>query len=189
VFSVGIPGGCWQLLNITETRLHHKMHDTPATANRVLAVLHKMFELAEAWGIGPETSNPCRRIQKYKEIACERFLSTDELQRLGVALAEAERDSEHPSAIAAIRLLLTGARRSEVLTLEWSFIDFEHGYMRLPDSKIGPKTIHLGPPALDLLASLPRFSGPGDTHGEGRCRSFCWTLPHLAAHPGARRHR
>jgi integrase len=54
--------------------------------------------------------------------------------------------------------VLTGCRRNEILTLEWSFIDFEHGHMRLPDSKSGAKTVHLGPPALDVLAALPRFT-------------------------------
>lgn len=142
-------------------RLHHKLRATPTAANRVNAVLGKMFELAEAWGIRPEASNPCRRIQKYKESSRDRFLSTDELNRLGKALDAAERDGEHPSGIAIIRLLLlTGCRRNEILTLQWSFVDFEHGCLRLPDTKTGAKVVHLGPPALDLLAGLPRFTGP-----------------------------
>ena len=112
-------------------------------------------------GRSARATNPCRRVPKYKENARDRFLSTDELNRLGEALDEAERDGEHPSAIAIVKLLLlTGCRRNEVLTLEWSHVDFEHGCLRLADSKTGAKVVHLGPPALDLLASLPRFSGP-----------------------------
>ncbi len=57
-------------------------------------------------------------------------------------------------------MLLTGCRLGEVLTLQWPFVDFERGCLRLPDSKTGPKTVHLGPPALELLADLPRFTGP-----------------------------
>ncbi len=140
-------------------RLHHKLRATPFAANRVRSLLSKMFELAEAWGIRPEASNPCRRVPKYAERSRERFLSTDELNRLGEALDAAERDGAHPSAIAIVRLLLlTGCRLGEVLTLRWPFVDFERGCLRLPDSKTGAKVVHLGPPAIELLADLPRFT-------------------------------
>lgn len=142
-------------------KLHHKMRETPGAANRVVALLSKMFALAEEWGVRPEGSNPCRKVKKFEENARERFLATEELQRLGKALDAAERDGEHPSGIAIIRLLLlTGCRLSEILTLQWSFIDFEHSVLRLPDSKTGAKVVRLGAPALDLLAKLPRFEGP-----------------------------
>ena len=65
-----------------------------------------------------------------------------------------------PQAVAAIRLLVfTGARMREVLGLRWEWIDFERGMARLPDSKTGAKTVHLPPPALALLAELPRVEG------------------------------
>ncbi|HEX4615786.1 MAG TPA: integrase arm-type DNA-binding domain-containing protein, partial [Stellaceae bacterium] len=83
-------------------KLHHKMRATPGAANRALALMSKMFGLAEDWGIRPEGSNPCRRIKKFDERARERFLTKDELQRLGRALEEAERDGEHPSGIGII---------------------------------------------------------------------------------------
>ncbi len=78
-----------------------------------------MFNLAEKWGLRPDASNPCRHVERYKEHRIERFLSNDELARLGEVLTEAERTGiELPSAIAAIRLLLfTGCRRAEILTL------------------------------------------------------------------------
>jgi Arm DNA-binding domain len=59
-------------------------------ANRVQALMSKMFELAEAWKIRPSGSNPCRGLKHYVENKVERFLSTDELARLGAALAAAE---------------------------------------------------------------------------------------------------
>ena len=60
-------------------------------------------------------------------------------------------------AIAAIRLLLTGCRKQEILSLKWSFVDWERACLRLPDSKTGAKVIPLGAPALELLSSLPRL--------------------------------
>src|SRR6516225_1871223 len=65
-----------------------------------------------------------------------------------------------PYYAAAIKLLVfTGARLGEVLGLEWRWVDFERGEARLPDSKTGAKTLHLPPPALAVLAELPRVEG------------------------------
>ena len=136
--------------------LHHAMRETPGAANRVLALLSKMFALAEQWGLRQDRSNPVRHIERYRERRFERFLSSAELARLGETLAEAERtQTEYPSVLAAIRLLIfTGARLSEILELRWDQVDFERACLRLPDSKSGAKTIHLSPPALDVLSRI-----------------------------------
>ena len=64
---------------------------------------------------------------------------------------------EPPSAIAAIRLLmLTGCRKSEILTLRWEYVDLEAGELRLPDSKTGAKVVHLGDPAISVLQGIQR---------------------------------
>ena len=134
------------------------MRATPGAANRTLALLSKMFNLAEKWGLRPDGSNPCRHIEKYPERRIDRFLSNAELADLGKVLAEDEYGrTELPSSIAAIRLLLfTGCRLSEILTLRWEHVDFENQYLRLPESKTGPKLVYLSPPALDLLSDLKR---------------------------------
>jgi hypothetical protein len=86
--------------------LHHALRETPTQANRVVALLSKMFNLAEKWGYRPGYSNPARHVDRYKEQPKERFLSAAELAKLGEALREAEEaGSELPSAILAIRLL------------------------------------------------------------------------------------
>jgi integrase len=130
----------------------------PIAANRCYALLSKMMNLAERWGIRPDASNPCRHIEKNRERRRERFLSADELGRLGKALAEAESTATAaPSAIAAIRLLIfTGARKSEILTARWENFDAEYRCLRLPDSKTGAKVLQLNSPALEVLARLPR---------------------------------
>ena len=136
--------------------LHHRMRPTPGAANRVLALLSKMFNLAEQWGLRPDGSNPCRHVERYRERRMERFLSAEELARLGTVLAEAERTATLPaSVIAALRLLIfTGARLGEVLGLRWEHVDFERACLRLPESKTGAKTIYLSPPALEVLQTL-----------------------------------
>jgi integrase len=139
------------------SRLHHKRCETPYAANRTLAVLSKMFALAEKWGERPDASNPCRHVEKYTERKRERMLSADEFCRLANAL---DASSRSPYALAAIKLLVfSGARLSEVLNLKWEWIDFERGEARLPDSKTGAKTLHLPAPALAVLADLPRVQG------------------------------
>jgi integrase len=55
--------------------------------------------------------------------------------------------------------VFTGARVAEILGLRWDWVNFERSEARLPDSKTGAKTIHLAPPALAILAALPRVDG------------------------------
>jgi integrase len=139
------------------TKLHHANRDAPYQANRVLAVLSKMFNLAERWGLRPDGSNPCRHVEKFRENKRERMLSPAELARLGEALAAYDGS---PYGVAAMRLLVfTGGRLGEILGLEWEWVDFERGEARLPDSKTGAKTLHFAPPALAVLAALPRVAG------------------------------
>ena len=73
---------------------------TPGNANRALPVLSVMMTQAELWELRPQGSNPCRNLRRYKMKPRERFLSLDELKRLGFVLDHAE-DAQ---AAAAIRL-------------------------------------------------------------------------------------
>jgi len=188
------------LLSITRAdivKLHHALRDTPYQANRALSLLSKLFNLCEKWGLSKDGTNPCRHVEKYKEQKKERYLTPDELSRLGVALADTEASNEEiPQAIAAIRLLiLTGARFSEIITLKWDYIDMDRGEMALPDSKTGKKTVQLAGPALEVLENIPRQVGnpfviPGERRGQ-----HLVGLPHIwmrirekAGLPGVRIH-
>jgi integrase len=138
-------------------RLHNARQATPTEANRALACLSTMFNFAERIGWRPDGSNPCRHVEKYRQRRRERFLSPAELARLGDVLAAYDGS---PYYAAAIKLLVfTGARLGEILDLQWQWIDFERAEARLPDSKTGAKTLHLPPPALAVLAELPRVAG------------------------------
>jgi integrase len=171
-------------------RLHGKLQGTPFQANRMLAVVGSMYAFGARIGVVPEGVNPARKIIKYPEHRRERFLTTEELERLGAAIHEAETtgipyeiDSSKPTAkhapkeenriaqinpfaAATIRLLLfTGCRLREILHLKWEDVDVERGLLFLPDSKTGKKTIVLNAPALEVLVGLDRFGPyvvPGD---------------------------
>ena len=69
-------------------RFHAARAGTPRQANLILAVCSKAFGLAELWEMRPEGSNPCSKIERYPENHRERFLSADELGRLGATLRQ-----------------------------------------------------------------------------------------------------
>jgi integrase len=168
------------------SRIHHAGRDRPYAANRTLALASVFFSWCERHGHREQGTNPCRGIERYRERARERFLTAEELARLGATLTKAERDGilpatkhrqrphsiatakhrpkgadtprpANPFAIAAIRfLMLSGFREQEALSLRWDSIDFARGLATLSDSKNGRSVRNLGAPALALLSELPR---------------------------------
>ncbi|MBF0153663.1 MAG: tyrosine-type recombinase/integrase [Magnetococcales bacterium] len=140
------------------------------TATRTLGLLGAIFAFAVEHRY--RTDNPTKSVKKFKHNKRERFLTADELSRLGGTLRRSAEDGGNLYGIAAIRLLLfTGCRRGEVLKLEWAHVDLEQGCLRLPDPKTGAKVVHLGEPAIQLLRNLPRADGqpyvfPGLVHGK-----------------------
>jgi hypothetical protein len=149
-------------------RLHNHLKERPYQANRLLAVISSLYSFAERQGLVPEGFNPAKKVEKYREHRRERFLTGEELERVGSALREGEtvgivwspNDDEPESkhlprpenrrtllsrqATDAIRMLIfTGARLREILNLKWVNVDLERGLLLLPDSKTGRKTIVL----------------------------------------------
>lgn len=117
-----------------------------------------MLNNAEEWGYRLENTNPCRSVRPNRKRQCERFLTNDELARLGAELAKlrSSKDRTKQCADAAIvLLLLTGCRKSEILTLEWS--DIKDNRLHLRDSKTGPRTVWFGWAACEVIAALPHF--------------------------------
>ena len=142
--------------------LHVAMKDTPYQANRVLALLSKMFSLAMKWGWCSD--NPVKGIERYHEESRERWLSDDELGRLLGAL------SIHPNqrAANAVRFqLLTGARIGEVLSAQWSDVDLTRGVWIKPShhtKQNRTEHIPLSAPALALLAEMRKAADPGEQY-------------------------
>jgi integrase len=134
-------------------------------ANTVVAVLSKMFSLAQRWGM--RDTNPCKGIERNPENKRKRYLNGDELARLLEAL------SKHPDRRTAdvVRLLLlTGARRGEVLGMRWADLDLTAGKWVKPGSTTKQKTEHevpLSQAALQLLAEIRQAqSAKGKVLGE-----------------------
>ncbi len=130
-----------------------RLHATPVAADRSMPVLSVIMREAERMGLRPEGSNPCRGIRRYRRKGRERFLSDDEIRRLSARLTAHE--ARWPGQAALIRLLLlTGCRKSEILTLRWS--DYRDGHLFLRDGKTGPRTVWLSGPARAVLDGLER---------------------------------
>ena len=126
---------------------------TPVAADRSMPILSVIMREAERMGLRPEGSNPCRGIKRYRRKGRERFLSDDEIRSLSAILST--RAERYPSHVAVVRLLLlTGCRKSEILTLRWS--DYREGHLFLRDSKTGPRTVWLSRPARTILDRLPQ---------------------------------
>jgi integrase len=161
-------------------KLHRGLEATPRQANFVLAVCSKAFSLAEVWSMRSEGTNPCTKIERNPENMRERFLSAEELGRLGATLRQAESvglpwkvgprrpTSKHLAkpenrrtlysriTTAAVELLLfTGCRLSEALHLRWDQVDFGTGTIRLAETKAGrPQMVLLNVPARQVLQQL-----------------------------------
>ena len=126
---------------------------TPVAADRSMPVLSVIMREAEAMGLRPQRSNPCRGFRRYRRKGRERFLSDDEIRRLSARLSAHE--GRHPEQVAIVRLLLlTGCRKGEILTLHRS--DYREGHLFLRDSKTGPRTVWLSEPARRVLDRLER---------------------------------
>ena len=139
--------------------LMKKMAKTPTNANRVLSAVRKMFNMAEVWGMRSDGSNPCRHIPKFPERGNTRLITDAELKRLYAYLNKAEADGlEHPFILLAVRLQFEfAARMSEILKLEWAWVDFDNRRVEWPDSKTGGMSKPMSGEAVRLLEAAPRL--------------------------------
>ena len=118
--------------------------------------MSRLFTLAETWEWRPQSTNPCKGIQRAREQARDRVLNESEMKRLNDALLALK--DRHPFEVAAIYAAsMTGLRISEVLSLRWEHVDMVGRRATLPKTKTGRRVIVLAAPVCALLAALPRF--------------------------------
>ena len=127
---------------------------TPGAANIALVVLRQIVSAAKVAGhVG---NDPVAGVRPNPGKKMTRFLSAEEIARLHRTLDRLveERTSRRPQADAIRLLLLTGCRKSEILTLRWSEVDGD--VFRLAEAKTGPRTVWLSGAAQAVIARQPR---------------------------------
>jgi integrase len=148
--------------------LHHRVTKggAPYAANRAIAVLSKMFSMAMRWHWCP--GNPAKGVERNREFPRQRYLSGEELTRLLQALA-GHPDRQSANIIRA--LLMTGARKGEVLAMRFADLDLTAGTWSKPASSTKQQKDHVVPlsaPLRQLLSEIPRtsefvFPGPSSS--------------------------
>ena len=136
-------------------RLHRAISKrAPYRANRCIALLSRMFSLSIRWHM--RTDNPCKGIEKNQEHKRRRYLSAEELGRLTLALATAK---DQQAADIVRMLLLTGARRGEVLTAKWADINLATGTWSKPAATTKTNSEHQVPLSAAARALLTGLRG------------------------------
>ena len=139
-------------------------------ANRLVALLSRMFRLSRQWGMLPRGGAlPTDGIEKFGETKRRRWATPAEIQRIGEAI-----DAESNIYVRSLfwLLLLTGARKNELLGARWADVDWDRKVLRLPDTKSGqPQELALSQTALAILQAAPPEAGnpyifPGAVAGQ-----------------------
>lgn len=140
------------------TELHHSRRAAGAakgSANRLLVMLRYLFNLALRWETPGITANPTAGVALFEDPPMkERFLTPEEARHLYAAVEQ----SPNPMLRFIVpMLILTGARRREVLDARWEDLDLERRQWRIPVTKTGkPRHVPLSAGALRVLAAVPR---------------------------------
>jgi integrase len=144
-------------------------------ARKVVRDLSAVFSFASRNEI--VARNPCDTAAVRKtDNQNERFLTLEEVTRLGVALDELQQEGTNLKALNIARLwALTGCRRDEIAGLTWSEVNLDEGFLEFDDSKTGKSIRPLGATAVALLESIDKeddsdFVFPaerGDGHFQG----------------------
>jgi len=156
-----------QITKIEILELHEKIGDESGRyqANRLLERVRAIYNKAIEWGW--QGTNPTLGIKKFKEKSRQRFLRKDEMPSFFKALAEEENMAARDFILLA---LLTGARRSNVLAMQWDEVNFALSEWHIKETKNGEShIIPLTAPAIEILKERKVGSqSPYVFPGEGR---------------------
>ena len=143
----------------------------PGAAAKVVRDLSAVFTFAVRHELVPV--NPCSAVKKPADGKRTRFLSIEEVTRLGETLMAMEREGVSPKAIAIARLwALTGCRRNEIAALQWIEVDFERGCLRLIETKTGRSVRPMAASALSILGAIQRDPQSPYVFPSDDCPSF-----------------
>lgn len=121
---------------------------SPASVNRICAVLKAVYNMAERHGIIKQSANLAHKIRVLRPKLRTRYLSKDEAKRL---IERLENDN-HRYADIILLIMLTGARKSEIINARWIDIDFENRTLTVPISKSNePRQIELSEKAIAIM--------------------------------------
>ncbi len=143
-------------------RLHNEMitikNLSPATANKFLIFLSSAYKLANEFEL-LNSYNPCRGIKEF-ELNNQRqiFLTQSQTKRL---LNEVNKSSNIHLKYIVPMLLLSGARKREVLDAKWCDFDNINNLWTIPLTKNGKKRIlPITKPLQTILNQIPKDKTP-----------------------------
>ncbi|MGH6647344.1 tyrosine-type recombinase/integrase [Aquabacterium sp.] len=141
--------------------LMEKLSYKQTEANKVFSVLRKMFNMAEVWGYRPDGTNPCRHVPMFPAGKSTHLISDEEMGNLFRQLDRIESEGLENYVIPlGIRLQFEFAgRRSEIIALEWNWVDLQNRRVVWPDSKTGGMSKPMSEEAYRLLSTAPRQEG------------------------------
>lgn len=141
--------------------LMEKLSYKQTEANKVFSVLRKMFNMAEVWGYRPDGTNPCRHVPMFPAGKSTHLISDEEMGNLFRQLDKIESEGLENYVIPlGIRLQFEFAgRRSEIIALEWNWVDLQNRRVVWPNSKTGGMSKPMSEEAYRLLSTAPRQEG------------------------------
>lgn len=120
------------------------------TANKAVALIRTLYNKAIEWQLFDKT-NPAASIPKYKERSRDRYLHEDELPRFFKSIAAEENANVRDYVLLS---LLTGARKMNVLAMQWKDVNLSRQVWHIKDTKNGePLAVPLMPEAIEILSA------------------------------------
>ena len=138
--------------------LHKKIgKHAPYEANRVMALLGKLWSVAEEEEMTDGAPNPAHGIEKFHEKSRDRWITHEEMPFFLTALQQESEVFVQPF---FLLMLLLGTRKQELLAAKWSHVDFMRREIRIPQNKADrPHVLPLSDEAVALFNQLPRKHG------------------------------
>jgi integrase len=144
-------------MDVDRIRLRLLKTHSAQTAKHVVALIKRMVRFGVTKGV-VSPPDPARLKFEMPKVSNQRndHLSEDQVRKL---LEVLETDPNQPVASMLKLALYTGLRKGEIFALKWSQVDFQAGFISLPDPKGGkPVKLPMNPLAREVLEAQPRTS-------------------------------